>query len=52
LSASKDIAKKAIIVETPYAMAASWLQFIDILEFPTQLQIAYENIEDQMSIFI
>jgi hypothetical protein len=52
LSASKDIAKKAVIVETPYAMAASRLQFIDILEFPTQLKITYENVEDQISLFV
>jgi len=52
LCTSKDIANETIIVETPYAMATSRLQFIDILEFPAELEIAYKNAENQMSLFV
>jgi hypothetical protein len=52
LSASKDIAKEAIIVETPNAMASGRLQFINILQFPAELEISYENAEDKLSLVI
>jgi hypothetical protein len=45
------IRKKAIIVQTPYTVATSGFEFINVLKAPAKLHIANEHNEDQVTFF-
>jgi hypothetical protein len=51
LTTAEDVWEKAVIIQPPNAMAASGLEPIDVLKFPTKSQITQEYRQNYIAFF-